>query len=168
MKMSKKWNKRIFALVLGTVVAGAPLFAAQAEESAFSRHDEHRYDVRRGMYEQDGGSDTEVAPGRYAREQRDGQQDDRQNDRRDEQRDGHRDEHRHGAHEEGRHEEHHEGHGRGHDTERHEEHHHNEQREHRYDVRRGRYEQEGGSDTEVRRGMYEQPSEDGSRRELAR
>ena len=44
----------------------------------------------------------------------------------------------------------------------------NEQREYAYDVRRGMYEQEGGSDTEVRRGMYEQPSEDGERRGLVR
>ena len=43
-----------------------------------------------------------------------------------------------------------------------------EPREYKYDVRRGMYEQEGGSDTQVRRGMYEQPSEDGERRGLVR
>ena len=47
MKLATKWNRRIFAAVLGAAVVGAPLFAVHADP-AFSR-DGERYDVRRGM-----------------------------------------------------------------------------------------------------------------------
>ena len=154
MKMAKKWNRRIFAVALGAVLAGAPLFAVHAEEPAFTR-DGQQYDVRRGMYEKEGGSDEHVRLGRYADEEhRQAREEERREDqerrqteeRQEEQRDETRCE--------------------GHNEEQRGEHH--EKREYRYDVRRGMYEKEGGSDTEVRRGMYEQPSEDGERRSLTR
>ena len=56
MKLANQWQKQIFAAVLGAAVVGAPLFTAHAAEPAFSR-DGQQYDVRRGMYEKDGGSD---------------------------------------------------------------------------------------------------------------
>ena len=155
MKISTKWNRRIFALALGTVVVGTPLFAVHAEEGVFSRHDEHRYDVRRGRYEKDGGSDTEVAPGKYADE------------RRDEHRDKRRDEQKGENRERKQYEEAHEEHGREREKAHSEEQNNGRRDEHRYDVRRGRYEKEGGSDTEVRRGRYEQPGENDERRSLA-
>ena len=71
MKLAKKWNRRIFAAVLGAAVVGAPLFAVHADP-AFSR-DGERYDVRRGMYEQEGGSDTQVRRGMYEQPSADGE-----------------------------------------------------------------------------------------------
>lgn len=138
MKSTKKWQKGLAAAILGTVIVGAPLFTAYADGPTLSR-DGERYDVRRGMYEKEGGSDTHVRGGMYeteehrrAREEAD-REDRREHEDREsrEERREHRDEHR---------EEH-----RDHDG----------KREYRYDVRRGMYEKEGGSDTEVRRGMYE-------------
>lgn len=186
MKLAKKWNRRIFAAVLGAAVVGAPLFAVHADP-AFSQ-DGPRYDVRRGMYEKEGGSDEHVRLGKYAdQEHREARDEERREDfarrqneerkdfekrqgeeredfekrqakereerqeRRDDQRGGHREEHRD-----------------EHRSEHREQHAHHEQPEHAYNVRRGMYEKEGGSDTEVRRGMYEQPSEDGSRNSLVR
>ena len=70
MKLATKWNRRIFAAVLGATVVGAPLFAVHADP-AFSR-DGERYDVRRGMYEQEGGSDTQVRRGMYEQPSEDG------------------------------------------------------------------------------------------------
>ena len=72
MKADKKWQKRLAAAILGAVVAGMPLFAAEAVEATFSQNGE-RYDVRRGMYEKEGGSDTEVRRGQYEQPSEDGQ-----------------------------------------------------------------------------------------------
>lgn len=152
MKLVKKWNRRIFAAVLGAAIVGAPLFAVHADP-AFSR-DGERYDVRRGMYEQEGGSDEHVPLGQYAdkehqaarEEQRREDEDKRKAEERREETEA---EATVGEQKETQKEQH-------------------EKREYAYDVRRGMYEQEGGSDTQVRRGMYEQPSEDGSRNSLVR
>ena len=65
MKLGKKWHKQVFAAVLGAAVVGAPLLTAHAADPAFSR-DGQQYDVRRGMYEKDGGSDEHVRLGQYA------------------------------------------------------------------------------------------------------
>lgn len=213
MKAEKKWQKRLAAAILGAMVAGMPLFAAHAEEAAFSR-DGERYNVRRGMYEKDGGSDEHVRLGQYAderhREARDEERredldkrqskeredfekrqaeerkafENRQSTERNEHRQEHRDHDRREEHRDhDRHEEHrdHSRHEEHRDHDRHEEHRDEhrggpsdrqenraEGREYRYDVRRGMYEQEGGSDEQVRRGQYEQPSEDGMRRGLVR
>lgn len=173
MRLKETWGKRLFAVTLGMAIVGAPLFTVHADEGEFSRHGEHRYDVRRGEYEQPGGSDTEVAPGRYADEEK-------AKERREQHRNEHRAEHRDGGsreHQETERERR-ERHERreAHERERREEIEREEgrseeqegPREYKYDVRRGMYEQEGGSDTEVSRGMYEKPSEDGERRGLQR
>lgn len=151
MKLATKWNRRIFAAVLGAAVVGAPLFAAHADP-AFSR-DGERYDVRRGMYEQEGGSDEHVRLGQYAdKEHQAAREEQRREDEEKRKAEESRTEVKKEEVKEAREK-------RGEN---------NEQREYAYDVRRGMYEQEGGSDTEVRRGMYEQPSEDGERRGLVR
>ena len=151
MKLAKKWNRRIFAAVLGTVIAGAPLFAVQADPS-FSK-DGERYDVRRGMYEKEGGSDEHIPLGQYAdAEHRAAREEERREDAEKRKAEERREE----AKEETTHE------ARKESGEQ------KEPREYAYDVRRGMYEQEGGSDTEVRRGMYEQPSQDGERPGLVR
>lgn len=152
MKLAKKWNRRIFAAVLGAAVVGAPLFAVHADP-AFSR-DGERYDVRRGMYEKEGGSDEHVRLGKYAdQEHREAREEQRREDedkrKAEERREETQAEATVGEQKETQKEQH-------------------EKREYAYDVRRGMYEQEGGSDTQVRRGMYEQPSEDGSRNSLVR
>ena len=174
MRLAGTWSKRLFAATLGAVIVGAPLFTVHADEGAFDRHGEHRYDVRRGEYEKPGGSDTEVAPGKYADEEKAKEQ-------RGQHQGEHRAEHRDGGNREQRGEteaERRERHERREEHERQrreqverEEGRSEEQdgpRQYKYDVRRGMYEQEGGSDTEVSRGMYEQPSEDGERRGLKR
>ncbi len=161
MRFSGTWSKRIFAATLGMVIVGAPLFTVHADEGAFDRHGEHRYDVRRGAYEKEGGSDTEVKPGKYAdekkaREQREehkGDHRDVESEKARQERRERREEHEKERREEIEREEHHDSDG---------------PREYKYDVRRGMYEKEGGSDTEVSRGMYEQPSPDGERRGLQR
>ena len=152
MKLATKWNRRIFAAVLGAAVVGAPLFAVHADP-AFS-HDGERYDVRRGMYEKEGGSDEHVRLGKYAdQEHREAREEQRREDedkrKAEERREETQAEATVGEQKETQKEQH-------------------EKREYAYDVRRGMYEQEGGSDTQVRRGMYEQPSEDGSRNSLVR
>ena len=192
MKAEKKWQKRLAAVVLGAMVAGMPLFAAEAEsQSAFSP-DGERYNVRRGMYEKEGGSDEHVRLGQYAdeqhrearNEQRREDLDKRQNEerkdfekRQSEERkdfeDRQRQEREHRGHENEEQHKDHRNHEHGEHRDEHSGQHRNqaerrEHREYRYDVRRGMYEQEGGSDTEVRRGQYEQPSEDGMRRGLVR
>ena len=150
MKLAKKWNRRIFAAVLGTVIAGVPLFAVQADP-AFSK-DGERYDVRRGMYEKEGGSDEHSPLGQYAdAEHRAAREEERREDaekRKAEEAKEAKEDTTHEARKES-------GEQKG-------------PREYAYDVRRGMYEQEGGSDTQVRRGMYEQPSEDGNRNSLVR
>ena len=155
MKMTKQWNKRLFAVALGTVLVGAPLFAVHAEGPAFTREGQ-QYDVRRGMYEKEGGSDEHVRLGRYADEEH---QRAREEERCEDQKKRQAEER---CEEEARTEAQREAHKEGNETQQ------REKREYRYDVRRGMYEQEGGSDTEVRRGMYEQPSDDGERRSLTR
>ena len=152
MKLAKKWNRRLFAAVLGAAVVGAPLFAVHADP-AFSQ-DGPRYDVRRGMYEKEGGSDEHVRLGKYAdQEHREAREEQRREDedkrKAEERREETQAEATVGEQKETQKEQH-------------------EKREYAYDVRRGMYEQEGGSDTQVRRGMYEQPSEDGSRNSLVR
>ena len=163
MKLAKKWHKQVFAAVLSAAVVGAPLFAVHAEEQATFSRDGQRYDVRRGQFEKEGGSDTHVRLGQYADEQHqearhEEQREDlekRQAEERAEfekrQVEEQQTEQREEVREEAK-----RGESQG------------EQREYRYDVRRGMYEKEGGSDTEVRRGQYEQPSEDGQRRGLVR
>lgn len=151
MKLAKKWTRRIFAAVLGAVVVGAPLFAVHADP-AFSR-DGEKYDVRRGMYEKEGGSDEHVRLGQYAdKEHQAAREEQRREDEEKRKAEEHREEVKKEEVKEAR-----EKNGEN-----------NEPREYAYDVRRGMYEKEGGSDTEVRRGMYEQPSEDGERRGLVR
>ncbi len=151
MKLAKKWNRRVFAAVLGAVIVGSPLFAVHAEGPSFSQ-DGERYDVRRGMYEKEGGSDEHIPLGQYAdAEHRAAREEERREDaekRKAEEAKEAKEETTHEARKESGEQK--------------------EQREYAYDVRRGMYEQEGGSDTQVRRGMYEQPSEDGERRGLIR
>lgn len=187
MNLTKKWHKGLAAAILGTVIAGTPLFAVHAEESAFSR-DGERYDVRRGAYEKDGGSDEHVRLGKYADEKhRDARNEQRREDlekrqakeREDfEKRQGEerkefeesKDEH-HAKDRDSRHNEHRDDHREEHRDNHRNEHrggHQDEHREYRYDVRRGMYEKEGGSDTRVRRGRYEQSREDGERHGLTR
>ncbi len=166
MKLAKKWNRRIFAAVLGAVVVGAPLLAVQAADPTFSQNGE-RYDVRRGMYEKEGGSDEHVRLGKYAdekhqearREERREDLEKRQAEERkefekhqaEERKEFEKSEHPEEAKNEAKHEEPNKG----------SEAHQDGPREYKYDVRRGMYEQEGGSDTQVRRGMYEQPDANG-------
>ena len=178
MKLTKKWNRRVFAAVLGAVVAGMPLFAVHAEGPAFSP-DGERYDVRRGMYEKEGGSDTHVRLGQYADEKhREQREEERREDLEKRQAEERKELEKQQAEERKEFEK----------NERQEEAKNvtkqdeaknvtkqesearpqGETREYKYDVRRGMYEKEGGSDTQVRRGMYEQPSEDGANRSLAR
>lgn len=165
MKLAKKWNRRIFAAVLGVTVVGAPLFAVQADPS-FSQNGE-RYDVRRGMYEKEGGSDEHVRLGKYADEKhQEARHEERREDLEKRQAEECKEFEEHQAeerkefeksehHEEAENEAKHEAHKNGGEPRQ------DGPREYKYDVRRGMYEQEGGSDTEVRRGMYEQPSKDG-------
>ena len=170
MKLAKKWHKQVFAAVLSAAVVGAPLFAVHAEEQATFSRDGQRYDVRRGQFEKEGGSDTHVRLGQYADEQHqearhEEQREDlekrqaeeraefekRQAEERDEfekqQVEEQQSEQREEVREEAK-----RGESQG------------EQREYRYDVRRGMYEKEGGSDTQVRRGMYEDESRPESER----
>ena len=151
MTLAKKWSRRVFAATLCMTVVGAPLFAVHAEgQPTFSR-DGERYDVRRGMYEKEGGSDEHVRLGRYADEEhRQAREEQRREDQEKQQAEERREETRC------------EGHSEERQGERH------GKREYRYDVRRGMYEQEDGSDTQVRPGMYEQPSADGEQRTLSR
>ena len=74
MYFSGKWSRRLCAAVIGAAVVGTPLFAVHAgeEDGGMSRHGQHRYDVRRGMYEKEGGSDTEVSRGMYEQPSEDG------------------------------------------------------------------------------------------------
>ena len=155
MKMTKKWSRRFFAVALGMTIVGAPLFAVHAEGNATFTRDGQQYDVRRGMYEQEGGSDEHVRLGRYAdSEHRQAREEERCEDQKKRQAEER-------CEEEAKAEAQREAHKEGNESQ-------HEKREYRYDVRRGMYEQEGSSDTEVRRGMYEQPSEDGERRSLTR
>ena len=171
MRLAKKWHKQVFAAVLGAAVVGAPLFAVHAGEPTFSP-DGERYDVRRGMYEKEGGSDEHVRLGKYADEKH---QEARDEERREElakrQAEEREDLAKRQAEErkelEDRQTEE-RGEKRAEETkevtkETHSEN-RGEQREYRYDVRRGMYEKEGGSDTEVRRGMYEDTSRPESER----
>lgn len=161
MRIATTWSKRIFAATLGMAIVGTPLFTVHADEGTFDRHGEHRYNVRRGEYEKEGGSDTVVKPGKYADEEKAR-----------EQREEHKDEYRDADSEKARRER--QERREEHERERREEIAKEEgsdgdgPREYKYDVRRGMYEQEGGSDTEVSRGMYEQPSPDGEHRGLQR
>ena len=159
MKFAGTWSRRIFAVTLGMAVVGGPLFTVHADEGSFDRHGEHRYDVRRGAYEQEGGSDTSVKPGKYADEEKAR-----------EQREEHKDKHDDAESEKARRErqERREEHERERREEIEKEEGSDKPREYKYDVRRGMYEQEGGSDTEVSRGMYEQPEKDGEHRGLSR
>ncbi len=156
MKLAKKWNRRIFAAVLGAAVVGAPLFAVHADP-AFSQ-DGPRYDVRRGAYEKEGGSDEHVRLGKYADKEH---QAAREEQRRTDEEKRKAEERREETQAEATVAEQKEAQK---ETQKEQQ----EKREYAYDVRRGMYEQEGGSDTQVRRGMYEQPSEDGNRNSLVR
>ena len=163
-----QWNKKLAAAVIGAAIVGAPLFAVHADP-VFSQ-DGERYDVRRGMYEKEGGSDEHVRLGKYADEKhREVREEERREDlekrqaeerkdfeqRQAEERENfEKDERREEAKDEAKREESEARHG--------------ENREYKYDVRRGMYEKEGGSDTQVRRGMYEQPTKDGEGRSLTR
>lgn len=176
MKISGKMSKGVCAAILGAVVAGMPLAAVHAEAGVLSRHGEHRYDVRRGMYAQEGGSDTEVCPGRYvdeenAKQYRNGpkpvappveqkvEEDQEDADREQDEEDVEKEQHEEAVEKEHREEPVAKKPADG--TQK-------EKREYYYNVRRGMYAQEGGSDIEVRRGKYEQPSPDGERRGLLR
>ena len=143
MRLAGTWSKRLFAATLSMAIVGAPLFTVQAEEGAFDRHGEHRYDVRRGEYEQPGGSDTEVAPGKYADEEK-----------AKEQREQHQGEHRDGGNHEQR------GETEAERRERHERREeHERQRREQVEREEGRSEEQDGPRQykyDVRRGMYEQ------------
>jgi hypothetical protein len=176
MKLAKKWNRRIFAAVLGTVVVGAPLFAVHADPT-FSQEGE-KYDVRRGMYEKEGGSDEHVRLGQYADEKhREARQEEQRADLEKRQAKEREEFEKRQAEErkdfekqqskENRNANEASSESKGEvKSEANAE--QKEPREYYYDVRRGMYEKEGGSDTEVRLGMYEQPSEDGERPGLIR
>ncbi len=175
MRFARMWSKRIFAATLGLAIVGMPLFTAHADEGTFDRHGEHRYDVRRGEYEKEGGSDTTVKPGKYAdeekaREQREERKGEHKNEHKNEHHDGGKREHQETERERRERHERREEHERERreEIDREENRDNEGPREYKYDVRRGMYEQEGGSDTEVSRGMYEKPKEDGERRGLVR
>ena len=161
----KQWNKKLIAAVIGAAVVGAPLFAVHAEGPAFSP-DGERYDVRRGMYEQEGGSDTHVRLGQYADEKhREAREEERREDLEKRQAEERKELDKQQAEERKEFEKNEHPEEAKNVTKREEsEAQQNGQREYKYDVRRGMYEQEGGSDTQVRRGMYEQPTKDGESR----
>ena len=154
MKLAKRWHRRLFAATLGMAIVGAPLFAVHAEDQPAFTRDGQQYDVRRGMYEKDGGSDEHIPLGRYADEKH---REERAEERREDQEKHEAEERREEAQAEAERKEH---------SEKTEAHH--EKREYKYDVRRGMYEKEGGSDTQVAPGMYEQPSADGEQHTLTR
>ena len=178
MKAESKWQKRLAAAVLGAMVAGMPLFVAEAADPTFSQNGE-RYDVRRGMYEKEGGSDEHVRLGQYADEKhQEARKEEQRADLQKRQTEERAEFEKRQAEERAEFEKQQAEKQKAEEppVERREEvreetkseARQGEQREYRYDVRRGMYEQEGGSDVEVRRGQYEQPSEDGQRRGLVR
>ena len=68
-KKNSKLVKGIMGALLGAAIVGGSALgtvaqAADGSQATFSREGE-RYDVRRGMYEQEGGSDTQVRRGMY-------------------------------------------------------------------------------------------------------
>ena len=71
-----KWTNGLCALAIGASVIGtampvmaseAPVAAAEVTEQggALNGTGEHKYDVRRGAFEQGGGSDIQVSRGRF-------------------------------------------------------------------------------------------------------
>ena len=161
MKLANQWQKQIFAAVLGAAVVGAPLFTAHAADPAFSR-DGQQYDVRRGMYAD---KEHQEARSEERREDLEKRQNKEREDFEKRQEEERKDFEKQQAEErKSREEPSKETRSEAHSEEKRD----GEPREYKYDVRRGMYEQEGGSDTQVRRGMYEQPNEDGQRSSLTR
>ena len=85
MKNAVKWISGLGVLALGAAVMAIPLPTLRemplpmvlAEEDSGSRdglggNGEYKYNVRRGMYQQEGGADHHVKPGRYAQPQENG------------------------------------------------------------------------------------------------
>lgn len=60
-----KWMNGLCALAVGAAVLGTAVPYASAYDGALNGNGEHKYDVRRGAYEQEGGSDIQVSRGRY-------------------------------------------------------------------------------------------------------
>ena len=70
MKKAAKWMSGFGALLMGAAVMGAPLSVAWAAEGSGAQDGlggdgEYKYDVRRGMYQEEGGAKHHVRPGRY-------------------------------------------------------------------------------------------------------
>ena len=71
MKKAAKWMSGLGALLMGAAVMGASISVAWAAEDTGAQDGlggdgEYKYDVRRGMYQQEGGATHHVKPGRYA------------------------------------------------------------------------------------------------------
>ena len=71
MKKAAKWMRGLGALMMAAAVTGASLPVAWAAEDEGPRDGlggsgEYKYNVRRGMYQQEGGATHHVKPGRYA------------------------------------------------------------------------------------------------------
>lgn len=74
MKTAAKWMSGLGALLVGAAVVGAPLSVAWAAEGSGAQDGlggdgEYKYDVRRGMYQEEGGAKHHVRPGRYVEHQ---------------------------------------------------------------------------------------------------
>ena len=68
---TSKWMNGLCALAIGAAVLGTamPAMAAEADGSGLNATGGHKYDVRRGAYEQEGGSQVKVKPGKYKQEE---------------------------------------------------------------------------------------------------
>ena len=62
---TSKWMNGLCALAVGAAVLGTAMPYASAYDGALNGNGPHKYDVRRGAYEQEGGSTVKVKPGRY-------------------------------------------------------------------------------------------------------
>ncbi|WP_462332915.1 hypothetical protein [Schwartzia sp. (in: firmicutes)] len=62
---TSKWMNGLCALAVGAAVLGTAMPYASAYDGALNGDGPHKYDVRRGAYEQEGGSTIKVKPGRY-------------------------------------------------------------------------------------------------------
>ncbi len=168
MKSVQKWGKGLAAAIMGAaLLGGACGMSTASAEAVLGGEEGHAYHVRRGMYEKEGGSDTQVRRGKYQQERENAPNGDAPQDAQAKpQGDAPQGDVPQGeeakpqgeqarpqgdaaqgepgmpaqeASEQGSKEQQ-----------------AKEPREYKYNVRRGQYEQPGGSDTEVRRGLYEQ------------
>ena len=74
MKKAAKWVSGVGALLMGAAVMGAPISVALAAEGTGAQDGlggdgGYKYDVRRGMYQEEGGAKHHVKPGRYVEPQ---------------------------------------------------------------------------------------------------